>query len=48
VCVRACVRACVRVRERENSVLDYLRIEILGKSLFLRSVLAKLDDRTCI
>ena len=31
-----------RKRERENSELYYSRIEILGSSLFLQSVLAKL------
>ena len=31
-----------RGRERENSELYYSRIEVLGSSLFLQSVLAKL------
>ena len=45
VCVCECVCVCVCEREREitqNSELYYSRIEILGSSLFLQSVLAKL------
>ena len=46
VCARARARArvCVCVRERERELrtqLYYSRIEILGSSIFLQSVLAK-------